>query len=112
MVIEQTIRDYLLTKLQNVPIEVTEPTNAPSKYVVFDVIDQGMEDHIWAVTVEFFSYGASVWEASALNEELKAAMLNIVELDDIFSCRIGGGGSDFNNEQKRYRYRTYFNLYY
>lgn len=112
MVIEQTIRDYLLTKFQNVPIEVMEPTDAPSKYIVFDVIDQGIEDHIWAVTVEFFSYGASVLEASALNEELKAAMLDIVELDSIFSCKLDGGGSDFNNEMKRYRYRSYFNLYY
>ena len=112
MVIEQTIRDYLLTKFQNVPIEVMEPTDAPSKYIVFDVIDQGIEDHIWAVTVEFFSYGASVLEASALNEELKAAMLDIVELDSIFSCKLGGGGIDFNNEMKRYRYRSYFNLYY
>ena len=112
MLIETTIRNYLIEKIPNVPIEVEEPTNAPSKYIVFRVIDQGVEDHIWAVTVEFFSYGASVLEASALNEELKAAMLNIAELDDIFSCRIGGGGSDFNNEQKRYRYGTYFNLYY
>ena len=112
MVIEQTIRDYLLTKFQNVPIEVMEPTDAPNKYIVFDVIDQGIEDHIWAVTVEFFSYGASVLEASALNEELKATMLDIVELDSIFSCKLGGGGSDFNNEMKRYRYRSYFNLYY
>ena len=112
MLIEKTIRDYLLTKFQNVPIEVMEPTDAPSKYIVFDVIDQGIEDHIWAVTVEFFSYGSSVLEASALNEELKAAMLDIVELDSIFSCKLGGGGSDFNNEMKRYRYRSYFNLYY
>ena len=112
MVIEQTIRDYLLTKFQNVPIEVEEPTDAPSKYIVFRVIDQGMENHIWAVTVEFFCYGSSVYEASSLNEELKRTMLDIIELDSIFSCELGGGGSDFNNDQKSYRYRSYVNLFY
>ena len=112
MVIEQTIRDYLLTKIQNVPIEVEEPTNAPSKYIVFRVIDQGMEDQIWAVTVEFLCYGASVLEASLINDELKKAMLNIPELDSIFSCNLGGGGYDSDNEQKKHRYRSYFNLYY
>ncbi len=112
MVIEQTIRDYLLTKLNNVPIEVEEPKDAPNKYIVFRVIDEGEEDHIWAVTVEFFSYGASAYEAASLKEELKTAMLDIIELDSIFSCEIGGGQSDFNNEMKRYRYRSYFNLYY
>ena len=112
MIIEQTIRDYLLTKFNNVPIEVMEPTNAPSKYIEFRVIDQGIEDHIKAVTVEFFCYGSSVLEASSLNEELKEAMLGIIELDDIFSCKLGGGNSDFNNEMKRYRYRSYFNLFY
>ena len=112
MVIEEIVRNYLLTKLTNIPIEVVEPTNAPSKYIVFRVINQGIEDHIKAVTIEVLSYGGSVYEASSLNEELKDAMLGIIELDEIFSCKLGGGGSDFNNEMKSYRYRSYFNLYY
>lgn len=112
MIIEQTIRDYLLTKLNNVPIEVIEPTNAPSKYIVIRVIDQGEEDYINAVTVEALCYGSSIYEASSLNEELKIAMHDIVELDSIFSCKLGGGGSDFNNSMKRLRYRSYFNLFY
>lgn len=112
MTIEQTIRDYLLTKFKNVPIEVLEPTNAPAKYIVFRVIDQGIEDHIKAVTVEFYSYGDSPLEASSLNGELKEAMLNIGELDNVFSCKLGGGSSDFSNNPRRFRYRSYFNLYY
>ena len=112
MIIEQTIRNYLITKLTNIPIEVVEPSDAPSKYIVFRVIDQGIEDHIKAVTIEAFAYGASVYEASSLNEQLKEAMLNIIELNSIFSCKLGGGGSDFNNEMKRYRYRSYFNIFY
>ena len=39
MLIEKTIRDYLLEKIENVPIEVEEPTNE-SKYVVFRVVER------------------------------------------------------------------------
>ena len=112
MTIEQIIRDYLLAKLNNVPVEVTEPTNALEKYITFRVIDQGIENYIQAVTVEFYSYGNSPLESSLLNEELKKAMLDIVELDEIFSCKLGGGGSDFKNDMKRFRYRSYFNIFY
>lgn len=111
MLIEKTIRDYLLEKIKNVPIEVQEPTGE-SKYIVFEVIDRGKEDHINAVTVEFYSYGKSKLEAAALDEELRTAMENIVELDSIFSSKLGGGRDDYNEELKKYRYRSYFNIFY
>ena len=111
MQIKKTIRNYLLEKIKNVPIEVEQPTNE-SKYIVFDVIDRNKTDHINAVTVEFYSYGKSKLEAASLDEELRTAMENIVELDSIFSSKLGGGDDDFDEDLKKYRYRAYFNIFY
>ena len=76
MLIEKTIRDYLLEKIANVPIEVEEPTNK-DKYVVFRVVERGKDDLINEVTVEFFSYGKSKLEAAMLDEEVRTAMENM-----------------------------------
>ncbi len=111
MLIEKTIRDYLLDKIPNVPIDVQEPTDE-SKYIVFRVIDRGKLDLINAVTVEFYCYGKSKFEAAELDEELRSAMEDIVELDSIFSSKLGGGGDDYNTDLDKNRYRSYFNLTY
>ena len=109
MLIEKTIRDYLIEKIPNVPIEVEVPKNT-SKFVVFRVIDRGKVNLINAVTVEFFSYGSSKVEAAELDDLVRTAMEEIVELDSIFSSKIGGGNDDYDEELKKDRYRAYFNL--
>lgn len=111
MLIEKTIRDYLLEKIANVPIEVEEPTDK-DKYVVFRVVERGKDDLINEVTVEFFSYGKSKLEAAMLDEEVRTAMENMAELDSIFSSKLGGGNDSYNTDLKKYRYRSYFNIYY
>lgn len=111
MLIEKTIRDYLLDKISNVPVEVEQPTNK-SKYIVFRVVDRGKENQINEVTIEFYCYGASKLEAATLDQELRNAMENIVILDSIFSCKIGGGNDNYDDDLKKYRYRSYFNITY
>lgn len=111
MLIETTIRNYLIEKIPNVPIEVEVPDNE-SEFVVFRIIDRGKKDLIEAVTVEFFSYGESKLEAAELDEQVRTAMEEIVELPSIFSSRIGGGSDDYDEDLKKDRYRAYFNLTY
>lgn len=111
MLIEKTIRDYLLETIKNVPIEVEEP-EGETKYIVFRVIDRNKTDLIDSVTVEFYSYGKSKFEAASLDNELRTAMENIVVLGSIYSSKLGGGNDDYDEDLKRYRYRSYFNLFY
>ena len=111
MLIEQTIRNYLIGKIPNVPIEVEVPKSG-DKFVVLRVIDRGRINYIDAVTVEFMSYGKSKLEAAELDELVRTAMFDIVELGSIFSSKIGGGNDNYDEELKKYRYRAYFNLTY
>lgn len=111
MLIETTIRNYLIEKIPNVPIEVEVPKSGTT-FVVFRVIDRGKVNLINAVTIEFLSYGTSKLEAAEVDELVREAMEGIVELDSIFSSKIGGGNDDYDEELKKNRYRTYFNLTY
>lgn len=111
MLIETTIRNYLLEKIPNVPIELEVP-KGESKFVVFRVIDRGKANQIYSATIEFMSYGASKLQAAELDDLVRTAMDDIVELPTIFSSDIGGGNDDYDEELKKYRYRAYFNLSY
>lgn len=112
MLIEKTIRNYLLGELQNIPVEVEQPKNQPDKYIVFRVIDRDQTNLINSVTVEFYCYGKDKLEAAGLDELLRDTMPGIVALDDIFSCKLGGGNDNKDDTLKRYRYRSYFNITY
>lgn len=113
MLIEQTVKDYLDSVLNNTGIKVYPeiPKNPPEKFVVFKLIDRGRENMINEVTFEFYSYGNNTLEAAEVDESLRNAMDNIVTINDI-SCHYGGGNNSPDTTLKRYRYRSYYNLYY
>lgn len=108
MLIEKIVLDYLTSAL-SVPAYVEQPKSG-SKYVVFRVIDRGKTNHVEAVTIEFYSYGASKLEAATVDQELRGVMENILSLPEISSVRFGGGNDAKDEELKRYRYRSYFNI--
>lgn len=110
MLIEQTVKEYLDSKL-NVSVELEMPETMPDSFVVAQVIARGKENHINEVTMEFLSYAESNYKAALLDEAVREAMESIVELPDI-SCHFGGGNNNFDTTNKRYRYRCYYNLYY
>lgn len=110
--IEVKIYDYLITQLTDVTIKAEMPKVMPDSCVVFSVTDRGMENKINMVTVAFYSYAESNLKAAQLDERVRNAMLAMESTKDVFGCVFGGGQSDFDTTQKRYRYRSYINIYY
>lgn len=111
MIIEKIVLNYLKTEL-DVPVMVEQPTGQIGEYVVFQVTERGWENHIEAATIEFSSYGESKLDAAEVDEAVRNAMLDIVTLDEISASKFGGGRDDKDDELKRYRYRSYFNLFF
>ena len=113
MLIEQTVKDYLDTVFaeDEVPVYLETPQTLPSKFIVFTLIDRGKENHINEATLEFMSYADSKYDSALLDEKLREVMEEIVTYPDI-SCHYGGGNDNPDNTLKKYRYRSYFNLYY
>ena len=110
--IEETVRSYLLGKL-DVPVYMgEEPKTKPSSYVVLQILDNGRVNHIDAVTFNILSYAGTLAEAAELNKSVKDAMYGITQLDNISSSRCGGGGQALNQTTRQRAYECVFNLYY
>ena len=111
MLIEQTVLEYLQRELDMDEVYPEIPNPIPEKFVVLHVIDRNKSDQINEVTIEFMSYASSKYEAAVLDDQVRTAMEEIVQIDDI-SCHFGGGNDNPDTTLKKPRYRCYFNLFF
>lgn len=110
--IEEIVTTYLNNKL-TVPVHMgAKPTNKPSEYVTLEVLDAGRFDYVDAVTFNIRSYSSSPYKAAVLNEAVKKAMFDIIELPSIASSKLGGGGQAPETLTKEYAYECVFNIRY
>lgn len=108
--IETTVKTYLDTALEGIPVYLETPNDTSGKFIVFQLIERGKEDLINEATLEFRSYADSKYDAAALDEALREAMDTLNESD--ITTKLGGGNDDPDTTLKKYRYRCYYNLYY
>lgn len=108
--IETTVKTYLDTALEGIPIHLETPNDTSGKFIVFQVIERGKENLINEATLEFRSYADSKYDAAVLDESLRGAMEDLNQSD--ITTKLGGGNDDTDETLKKYRYRCYYNLYY
>ena len=113
MLIEETVKAHLDTVFENtgVGVYLETPEVLPDKFIVFQLIDRGIENRINEVTLDFRSYAQSKYDAAMLDDTLRGAMDALNDGTDI-TCHLGGGNDDTDSVLKKYRYRCYYNLYY
>lgn len=110
--IEKIILEHLKSNI-DVPIYLEEPKNKPTEYVLIRMIDSTRTNHIDACTFYVESKSTTLYKASSLNEKVKESMLNdLLAVDSISSCKLGGGGQNIDTQTKTYRYETIFNIVY
>lgn len=108
--IEKVLRDYLLERL-NVPVYLEIPKKgAPDTYVVFEKTGGGITNHIRSSTFAFQSVAPSLSQASALNDEVIAAMEEALELPEIARSQLNSDYNFTDPEKKYYRYQAVFDL--
>lgn len=116
--IEVIVYNYLKAKMPDINIGFEIPAEFSEPFIVIQKKASGVDNLINAATLEFHCYAPSKYEAAALDEELKTAMLGndtaygIASLNTISSCKYGGGNDAPNTGIKAYRYRSYYNLFY
>lgn len=109
MIIEECIRNYLDNKL-DVPVYMEKPENKPEKYVIVQKTGGGISEHLWRPIVAVQSYADSMLDAAELNEEVIQAMLDIILLDEISSCKLNSSYEYTDTTEKKYRYQAVFDL--
>ena len=107
--IEKILRDYLRSKL-SVPVEMEEEADLPEKYVLVEKTGSSMTNYIRHATIAIQSYAGSLYEAAELNEEVKAAMDEIIVLDEITRSELNSDYNYTDTATKRYRYQAVYDL--
>ena len=102
--IEKTILDYLNEHL-TAPAYMEEPIDKPASYVLIERTGSSESDLIETTTFALQSYGASLYDAAALNMEVKACIRQAVELPSVSAVYINSDYNFTDTETKRYRYQ-------
>lgn len=109
--IERIVIEYLNNTL-GIPTYAEKPNKNPNQYIVIKNIGSGRTDCIDAVTLSIMSYAQTLDNALNLNEQVQNAMYDIVALDNVSKCKLGGGGQSIDTQSKTYAYESIFNIFY
>lgn len=107
--IEQTILDYLSARL-GVPVYMEVPSTPPPSFVVLEKTGSGRANHISRATLAVQSYAPTLLEAAQLNEAVKAAMDNAIDLDEVSRSALNSDYNFTDPQTKRYRYQAVYDI--
>lgn len=113
MIIETGLITYLISKNLSVGTEIyaERPLEIPSNYILIEKTGSSTENMITTSTVAIQSIsGESMLNAISLNEEVKEALFDYIEDDDVVEV---GLNSDYNftdETTKEYRYQAVFEI--
>lgn len=109
--IEKTVINYLNTA--DVPAFGERPEKEPAKpYLLVEKTGSSLENHIASATIAVQSWAQTLAEAADLNEEVKAAMESITDLDAVSACRLETDYNYTSTALKAYRYQAVFTITY
>lgn len=109
--IEKIILDYL-TDVLTVPVCMEIPANPPASFVLIEKTGSSMTNRLCSAMFAIQSYGPSMYAAAALNEQVKAEMLDAVELDEITAVSLNSDYNFTDTGTKRYRYQAVFDIFH
>lgn len=109
MIIEELICDYLTDTL-DVRAYPEKPENFSGKIIFVEKTDSREKNMISKATIAVQSYADSMYESAKLNEDVKEAMTEIIRLDDIAGISFKSDNNDTDEEIKRYRFKSVFEI--
>lgn len=109
--IEKIVLDYLTTAL-NVPVYMEAPENAPSEFVVLELVGNQENNRVCSASIAAQSYGASLYDAATLNNDVVIAMDLFNANENIGGCKMASSYNFTDTASKRYRYQSVFDIFY
>ncbi|WP_290172133.1 hypothetical protein [uncultured Dubosiella sp.] len=108
MLAEKLILDYLSKVLPD--ILVTLETSTDSNYVLIERVGGLESDGVARVSFAIQSYGKTLLEACALNDRVKSAMRNIINLNPVSKVDLDSDYNWTDETTKKYRYQAVYDL--
>lgn len=109
--IEERLISYLSDAL-SVPCYMEMPDDASGTFVVIDKTGSSRLNRITKVNVAIQSYAPTLHEAATLNEQVKTAMDDMIERDDISKVELNSDYNYTDTDLKAYRYQAVFVVTY
>lgn len=109
--IDLVILDFLSAAL-DVPVRMEIPADRPTRFVVLKRSGRGRESYLETCNLITESHAESLLEAAALNEQVKAAMDTLVNLDEISSAELSTDYPLTDTASKQYRYQAVYEIYH
>ena len=107
--IEHIVIDYLSSKL-GIPVYAEMPEKASPKLLIVEKTGSSRTDHVESATIVVQSYAPTLFGASLLNNDVKSAMEDIIQLSSISECSLNSDYNYTDTATKRYRYQAVFNI--
>ena len=107
--IEATILEYLSGAL-DVPCYMERPPGAPGTFAVLEKTGESRENYINTAILAVQSYAPTLLEAAQLNEQVKTAMFDAVQLPGIAAVRLNSDYNFTDTAMKGYRYQAVFDV--
>ena len=82
------------------------------EYKVVQKTSSGEENYINHATIAIQSYAKTLYQAAQLNEKVKQAMRNIIELDNVSKAKLNSDYNYTDTAKKRYRYQAVYEVIY
>lgn len=107
--IELLILNYLEGKGFDAHLEM--PKNRPAlPFVIIEKTGSTRSNTITTSTLAIQSYAGSMYETVQLNEDVKNAMNDAVELQEVTKVALNGDYNFTDTNTKRYRYQAVFDI--
>lgn len=109
--IEKIVFDYLTTEFgSSTPVFMEKPQNPPRKFVVIEKTGSSRFNKLESATMAIQSYGASLYEAASLNEDVKRKMYDLPSVKEVYRCELNSDYNYTDTTTKNYRYQAVFDI--
>lgn len=109
--IEKVLYDFLNDRL-SVPCWLEVPKDAPDSYVIIERTNSSRRNHIMTAVFAIQSYAASLYDAAALNQEVRGVMEELNGSALVGAALFQSDYSQTNLPKKQYRYQAVYNIVY
>ena len=89
-----------------------QPAHKPSSFYLMEKTAGGQSDKINQATIAIQSYADTLYDAALMNETIKVAMTDAIELDEISRVEINSDYNYTDPTTKQYRYQAVFVVTY
>lgn len=106
--IETVLLNYLNSEELSATVYMEQPKVKPEAFFVLEKTGGSQTNHINESNFIVQSNAPSLAQAAQMNEEIKAAMLNAITLDDISRVELNSNYNYTDSATKQYRYQAVF----